>query len=86
VTRMGAAGYGETKPVAENDTDAGRETNRRIEFTLIGTQPDAAPPANDATASPQPTGTPPDFSSDDSPSVAPAEKTLRPASRPANNG
>jgi OOP family OmpA-OmpF porin len=86
VTRMRAAGYGETKPVAENDTDDGRETNRRIEFTLIGTQPDAAPAANDATASPQPTGTPPDFSSDDSPSVAPAEKTLRPASRPANNG
>ncbi|WP_126978849.1 OmpA family protein [Frigidibacter oleivorans] len=28
-------GYGETRPVADNDTDAGREANRRIEFTLL---------------------------------------------------
>jgi len=29
-----AQGYGETRPLAENDTDEGRETNRRIEFLL----------------------------------------------------
>ncbi len=31
-----AKGYGETSPVADNTTEAGREANRRIEFTLIG--------------------------------------------------
>lgn len=29
-----ATGYGDTKPVAGNDTDAGRFRNRRIEFTV----------------------------------------------------
>ncbi|MEP2641824.1 OmpA family protein [Roseobacter sp.] len=31
-----AKGYGETQPIAANDTEAGREANRRIEFRLIG--------------------------------------------------
>jgi OOP family OmpA-OmpF porin len=30
-----AVGYGEERPVADNDTEAGREANRRIEFRLI---------------------------------------------------
>lgn len=30
-----ATGYGEAAPVADNDTQAGREANRRIEFRLI---------------------------------------------------
>ncbi len=31
-----ARGYGETRPIADNGAEAGREANRRIAFTLIG--------------------------------------------------
>lgn len=36
VGSLSAVGYGETRPVADNDNPEGRETNRRIEFTLLG--------------------------------------------------
>lgn len=71
VGAMSAMGYGEDKPIADNGDEAGREANRRIEFTLKGGalgQPGAAP------------------ATDDSPSVAPGENTLRPKARPTNNG
>lgn len=36
---MTARGYGESQPVADNDSDAGREANRRIAFTLLADEP-----------------------------------------------
>ncbi len=74
VSGMRAVGYGEGVPIADNGDEAGREANRRIEFTLIGA-------SETATAAPLPEGevVPP---AEDGPSLAPKEKTDRPKSRP----
>jgi len=34
-TRITSHGYGETRPVATNDTDEGRQLNRRVEFKIM---------------------------------------------------
>ena len=34
-TKITSHGYGETKPVATNDTDEGRQLNRRVEFKIM---------------------------------------------------
>ncbi len=34
-TNLTAEGYGETRPIADNETEEGREANRRIEFMLL---------------------------------------------------
>jgi OOP family OmpA-OmpF porin len=34
-TRVSAKGFGESKPVASNDTEEGRQLNRRLEFSIL---------------------------------------------------
>lgn len=34
-SRISSAGYGKSKPVAENETEEGRALNRRVEFTIV---------------------------------------------------
>ncbi|EKE43714.1 OmpA domain protein [Oceaniovalibus guishaninsula JLT2003] len=46
VSNLTAKGYGEERPIADNKTEAGREANRRIEFTLLGE--DGTPVAENA--------------------------------------
>jgi outer membrane protein OmpA-like peptidoglycan-associated protein len=37
--RIEAKGYGETRPIAPNDTPLGREANRRVEISIVEIQP-----------------------------------------------
>lgn len=46
--RLTAKGYGETQPVADNDTDEGRELNRRVELKIVAAHDAAAPAAAEA--------------------------------------
>lgn len=43
-----AKGYGEANPIDTNDTEAGRENNRRIEFTLIEQAHATTPPPEES--------------------------------------
>lgn len=43
VASLVARGYGAERPIADNATEAGRDANRRIEFTLIRPEPEPEP-------------------------------------------
>lgn len=47
-----AQGYGEASPIASNETEAGREANRRIEFTLLGAATSVSTPVAGASEDP----------------------------------
>ncbi len=56
--RLEAHGYGLTKPIADNETDAGRLTNRRVEFKILE-EGDVKPAPKPAGAAPPPAAPPP---------------------------
>jgi outer membrane protein OmpA-like peptidoglycan-associated protein len=51
-TRISAEGYGESRPVASNDTPAGRQQNRRVEIVIVGAGTVADAVRRDTTAAP----------------------------------
>jgi outer membrane protein OmpA-like peptidoglycan-associated protein len=69
-SRLEAHGYGETRPLASNDTRAGRAQNRRVEFHIVDPAPASAAPATAPSASP-------------ATSIAPASSTAPTSPAPA---
>jgi outer membrane protein OmpA-like peptidoglycan-associated protein len=43
--RLESEGYGLTKPIQSNDTDAGRQANRRVEFHIVEEDTGGPPPS-----------------------------------------
>jgi OmpA-OmpF porin, OOP family len=80
VGALTAQGYGEQRPIADNATEAGREANRRIEFTLI--TPAALADSGDTATGPAAAADGAGAAEEPFVSSAPAEKTRRPLRRP----
>ncbi len=71
-----AQGYGETKPIDDNDSESGREANRRITFTLLGRRDGAEESAPAVTAADAAAGSATDPAADPGPAAAPEAPTL----------
>ncbi len=60
-SRLRATGYGQEKPISENDTNAGKQKNRRVEFNIVHSttkKPPAPPAPAPAPPAPAPAPTP----------------------------
>lgn len=55
--RLSAAGYGEYRPIASNDTEASRGRNRRVDLVILRSKYDLTEPGSQATATEQQTTT-----------------------------
>lgn len=44
-SRLRAQGFGRSRPLADNSTEAGMSLNRRVEFTILKTAPPSEPPS-----------------------------------------
>lgn len=83
VSGFQARGYGPEFPIASNDTEQGREKNRRIEFRLIGESLEAARVERGEDLEPEELELPDESDLEISVST-PDEDTPRPQPRPAN--
>lgn len=50
--RLSATGYGEYRPIAKNDTEAGRNLNRRVDLVILRSKFDATEPGQQQLVSP----------------------------------